>query len=334
MDLETIQSRLRKGSYSSATQAFFRDLLLLFTNAIVFFPKDSTESITAHQLRSLTFNEIKTHLPTRPDPLPRKSDPSPSNPPQPKPDSLLSQHKSSSAPILVCRKRSSISKINTTGGFGQNGDRLSNEKKPAPVTKPPVKPSSSDTDDEPPRKVAKEKPPVTGARSLRRSNKNLTSNSNLNKKIQPSSNQKPSSSDKNKTEASASAPDKKRSGAADFLKRIKRNAPAVSDSLRSGGGGSGDGGGSSKGGSSGGKEQKKVNSSSGKGDQKGKERPSRNSGGSNDQKKNETENSSQSKRSVGRPPKKSAEASTVSGKRGRDSGVGGKDKRPKKRSRK
>lgn len=128
--------------------------------------------------------------------------------------------------------------------------------------------------------------------------------------------------DKSKADGS-SGTDKKRSAAADFLKRIKRSAPA--EPLRSGGN-------SSKGGVSGGKDQKKM-IGGGKGD-RGKDKASKHGGGSSSSgdKKNENENSSQSKRSVGRPPKKVAETSNVSGKRGRESG--GRDKRPKKRSKK
>lgn len=129
----------------------------------------------------------------------------------------------------------------------------------------------------------------------------------------------------------AAPSDKKRREAADFLKRIKQNARA--EALRSGG--SSGNGGSRRGGASG-KDQKKM-ISSGKGD-KGKERASRQGGGGgggggSGEKKNENENSSESKRSVGRPPKKVAETSNaVSAKRGRE--IGGKDKRPKKRSKK
>ena len=163
----------------------------------------------------------------------------------------------------------------------------------------------------------KEKPVVTGARSLRRSNKNLTNNISASSKKQSTS---PSSkaglgnkvenpkTDKKKTEA---LPLEKKRSAADFLKRIK-----------SGGGGGG-------GGSSGGKEQKRR--LSGKEDNNRKERVLRQSS----DKKLAKEESSPSKRSVGRPPKKAAETSAVSVKRGKNSG--GKEvaasKRPRKRAR-
>ncbi|XP_054816587.1 uncharacterized protein LOC129316279 [Prosopis cineraria] len=325
MDYETIKRRLRNGTYSRCTQAFFRDLLLLFTNAAAFFPKDSAESRTAQQLGHLVSAEVIHHIPPpRSEPHPRNPDslpPNPSSSTKPNPDSLLSKH-TASAPILVCRKRSAFSTKPSTSSaaFGRKGDLTAHEKKkPALDTKPPpLKPSSSDTDDEPPKKKEK---PVTGVRSLRRSNKSITGNSNKKAAMtsKPPETPKP---DKSKADGS-SGTDKKRSAAADFLKRIKRSAPA--EPLRSGGN-------SSKGGVSGGKDQKKM-IGGGKGD-RGKDKASKHGGGSSSSgdKKNENENSSQSKRSVGRPPKKVAETSNVSGKRGRESG--GRDKRPKKRSKK
>ncbi|MED6157811.1 hypothetical protein PIB30_026888 [Stylosanthes scabra] len=343
VDLETIQLRLQKGNYSSCTNSFFRDLLLLFTNATVFFPRDSPESMAAQQLRQLVMAEMKNQGQAQSDPTPQKTDSNPPNAPQVKPESLLSKHKAS-APILVCRKRSSMSSKPSSVNFSQKGDQPITDKKekPSSDTKPPLKPSSSETDeDEPPK--AKEKP-VTGARSLRRSNKNLSSNSNSGNKKLPS-NSTPKSGNLVTKAAEASKPDKskaeggqdkKRNAAADFLKRIKRNAPV--EALKSGSGGSGAGSSSSsRGGAASVKDQKKI-VNSGKGDNKGKERASRHNngggGGSGDKRnnKNVVENS---KRSVGRPPKKAAESNTASAKRGREnSASASKDKRPKKRSKK
>ncbi|KAI9116423.1 hypothetical protein K1719_012590 [Acacia pycnantha] len=329
MDYETIQRRLRNGSYSRCTHAFFRDLLLLFTNAATFFPKDSAESCAAHQLGQLVSAEVAHRIPvTQPEPLTRNPEslpPNPSSSSKPNPDSLLSKHKAST-PILFSRKRSAFSAKPSISSatFGQKGDLTGHEKKkPAADTKPPpLKPSSSDTDDEPPTKKEK---PITRVRSLRRSNKNLTVTGNSNKKAGTISKPpEPPKSDKSKAEGSAGT-DKKRSAAVDFLKRIKRSAPA--EALRSGGGGSGS---SSKGGGSSGKDQKKM-ISGGKVKEKASKQGGSGSSSSGDKKNNENENSSQSKRSVGRPPKKvAAEASNVSAKRGRENG--GKEKRPKKRS--
>ncbi|GMY22235.1 protein n-terminal asparagine amidohydrolase [Fagus crenata] len=326
VDLETIQTRLQKGTYSSSSLSFYRDLLLLFNNATILFPKSSLESTTARQLRHLVLNKIKNEIPKPSSNSNLKEDsppPTPSAIPEPKPelertDSLLAKHKSS-APIIVCRKRSSISAKPSSAVFGQKDKQVNDEKKSAVDIKPPIKPSSNHAveDSSMMKTNVKEKPVVTGARSLRRSNKNLTNNISASSKKQSTS---PSSkaglgnkvdnpkTDKKKTEA---LPLEKKRSAADFLKRIK-----------SGGGGGG-------GGSSGGKEQKRR--LSGKEDNNRKERVLRQSS----DKKLVKEESSPSKRSVGRPPKKAAETSAVSVKRGKNSG--GKEvatsKRPRKRAR-
>ncbi|BAT93044.1 hypothetical protein LR48_Vigan05g045300 [Vigna angularis] len=339
LDMETIQSRIQKGQYFSCTSAFFRDLLLLFTNATVIFPVDSPESQAARQLHRLVTTEMKNHGQAQSDPIPRKSDSLPPNIPVAKADSLLSKNKAS-GPILVCRKRSTMSAKPSSTNFGQKNDQpiFNDKKERAPSdSKPPTKPSSSDTDeDEPPK--AKEKP-VTGARSLRRSNKNLN-NKKLPSNSTPkagSSGNKPSESLKPEKSKAEGGADKKRSAAADFLKRIKRNTSV--DAVKGGGAGGGGSSSSSKGGGGGvgAKEQKKMVNNV-KGD-KGKERASRHGvgggSGSADKRNKNIENSSQSKRSVGRPPKKAAETNAGSSKRGREnSASAGKDKRPKKRSKK
>ncbi|CAJ1958375.1 unnamed protein product [Sphenostylis stenocarpa] len=339
LDMETIQLRIQKGHYSSCPNAFYRDLLLLFTNAIVFFPHDSPESQAARQLHRLVTTEMKIHvLAPQPDPLPRKNDSLPQNAPLAKPDSFFSKNKAS-GPILVCRKRSSMSAKPSSATFGQKGDQpILNDKKERSSSdaKPPTKPPSDTDEEEPPK--AKEKP-VTGVRSLRRSNKNLN-NKKLSSNSTPkagSSGNKPSETLKQEKGKAEGGPDKKRNAAADFLKRIKRNTAV--EAVKGGSGGGGGSSSSSKGGGGGVgvKEQKKM-VNNGKGD-KGKERASRNSvgggSGSGDKRSKNSENNSQSKRSVGRPPKKAAETNAGSAKRGREnSASAGKDKRPKKRSKK
>ncbi|KAM0989670.1 hypothetical protein ACFX15_013067 [Malus domestica] len=87
---------------------------------------------------------------------------------------------------------------------------------------------------------AKDNPVITGTRSSRRTNMSTAHHENNNgsasKKKQSASPaslkaETPKPDKKGKTEAAGS--DKKRSAAADFLKRIKRNSPA--DTLKSGG---------------------------------------------------------------------------------------------------
>lgn len=99
MDLETVQARLEEGTYSECTHKFYRDLLVLFNNAIIFFDKTSSEHITAQEIRKLVMKETPTRTQRHRD-FPPKPDPTK------KPDSSHVKPVSSS-PLVVCRKRSS-----------------------------------------------------------------------------------------------------------------------------------------------------------------------------------------------------------------------------------
>jgi len=57
MHLGIIRARLEEGSYSGS-QEFFRDLLLVFKNALIFYPKSSQEHRAAVVLRELANNEM------------------------------------------------------------------------------------------------------------------------------------------------------------------------------------------------------------------------------------------------------------------------------------
>lgn len=57
MDLGTIRAKLEEGSYSGSLE-FFRDLLLVFNNALIFYPKTSQEHGAAWVLRQLANNEM------------------------------------------------------------------------------------------------------------------------------------------------------------------------------------------------------------------------------------------------------------------------------------
>ncbi|KAG5565244.1 hypothetical protein RHGRI_001217 [Rhododendron griersonianum] len=232
MDLETIRTRLENGSYSSCSTQFYRDLLLLFTNAIVFFPKASIESVTAHELRDLVLEEVKKQKSIQrshsssPDPAPSNPTSLETKPDPRKPESLLAKHKSS-GPILVCRKRSSISAKPTDG-------------KPNPNPNAPAKNSSNLKGGES-RKTNER--PATGTRSTRsnKGSQTITSppdsktNSLADKAGNVMRNDKKKKK-KKKNEVAAAAV--KKQGAADFLRRIKRNSP-----LKSGGGEGNSGGG-------------------------------------------------------------------------------------------
>ncbi|KAL6129864.1 hypothetical protein ACLB2K_068246 [Fragaria x ananassa] len=350
VELETIEAKLQNqkdsSSNSTSTLQFYRDLLLLFTNAVVFFPKSSTESVAAHQLRRLVLNEMnKSNLITRPDPSSGPSDSLPSLQARfPKSDSLLAKHKST-APIFVCRKRSSVSskpstsarKASTTADLPTAEAPAASDIKPLNNSKKASNSNNAEEDNGLAAANTTKEKPVTGTRSSRRMTtthqvNNARASSTKKKVSSPA--ETPRAGKKRKTpEEPATPSDKKRSGAAaaaDFLKRLKRNSPAQQKlKLKSGTGTST---------SSRGAEQKKRGGN--KAD-KVKERVSKQSGGEN--KKQVKEESSPSKRSVGRPSKKAAETSAaaniVSPKRSRENGAKQQQqqqeasKRPKKGSR-
>lgn len=315
VDLKAIETKLQKGSYSSCTAAFYRDLLLLFTNATIFFPKSSLESVAAHELQHLVSKELKKNTQvTQSDPSPEPSDSvPPASPPHTKrseletSDLFLPKNKPH-VPIIVCRKRSSISSKPSSSSFAPKDEQQSEEKEMKPVIdlKPPVITSNIVED----QAVKPKEKPVTGTRSSRRSKENATTttnNSSISSKKQSLSIGKV---EKKKPEA---LPTEKKRSAADFLKRIKRNS--LTETQKSGRRGEGSG--------------EHKGKDSGKSD-KGKERVLRTSG---ERKAVQKEKSSPSKRSVGRPPKKAAETNAASSKRQREGSGKESSKRPRKRSR-
>ncbi|KAG7010253.1 hypothetical protein SDJN02_27046 [Cucurbita argyrosperma subsp. argyrosperma] len=58
IDLRTIRARVVKGAYADSFHPFFRDLLLLFNNAIIFFHTTSPENDAAVKLRALVLEEM------------------------------------------------------------------------------------------------------------------------------------------------------------------------------------------------------------------------------------------------------------------------------------
>ncbi|XP_022991859.1 uncharacterized protein LOC111488379 isoform X2 [Cucurbita maxima] len=344
LDLETVQAKINSGSYSSSTHAFYRDLLLLFNNVVTFFPKSSKESVAARELCILVSIEMKKALQVAQiDPSPEVVDSSPTIPSRSKgPDlegsqSLLAKQKSS-VPIIVCRKRSKISsKLSSTTGLGEKGERSNDDEKLAVDLKSSIKIASTNpVEDQGTAKDSKVKEkPITGARSMRRSNDSATNSSGPTiKKQNTNSGWKPSSGNETETQIPIPIPipDKKKSdtvtlekkrSAADFLKRIKQNSPAETTTKRTGRGGSSSSVVNTA------AEQKKG---SGGKSEKGKERVLA-IRQSNNKKRLKEDGSSPSKRSVGRPPKKAAEADPTPIKRARE-GVGKEPlKRPKKRAR-
>lgn len=325
MDLETVQARIEDGSYFSCPAKFYLDLLVIFNNAIVFFPKSSPESTAANELRGIVMEELKRTRTHSKDPSPV---PGPlriqTKPELERSDSLLAKHKST-VPIVVCRKRSSISAKATASGNNNKPEKQADSKPPL-NPKPPVKSSSNEEESS--------IKPVTGVRSMRRSSKGRSSNnnsnasqSNNNNNNQQNANTKQTNSSSDKKEEAKpekkKEESKKRGAAADFLKRIKKNSPTkgtLVEALKNNNptedvvvvvkGNK--------------KEQQKR-----KVDER-REAPVRRSGGGGASK----EEGSPSKRSVGRPPKRGGREVVVQEKRGREnSEKEDSSKRPKKRSR-
>ncbi|XP_019187053.1 PREDICTED: nucleolar and coiled-body phosphoprotein 1-like [Ipomoea nil] len=210
VDLETVQARIDDGSYSSCSTKFYLDLLLLFNNAIVFFPKSSPESIAAHQLRSLVMKELKIKNMNNQTPLSSSTTPPPPTKAQPDPeqdssDSLL--RCTTAAPIVVCRRRSSIS---------------------AKATAAPGDDTSPKEDDSLAKLKMKERSPVTRVRSMRRTSKGRLNLNHSQPTKQPDEEEEEeeevAKAEKKKKKEEVSSIDKKRK-AADFLKRINKSSP-------------------------------------------------------------------------------------------------------------
>lgn len=102
MDLDTVQSRLDKGIYCDCHPKFYRDLLLVFTNAVLFYRKSSAEHIAARELRKLVIDEINQKT-RKPKIQPRKPDPELQHL-----EPVVKKPRSSTT-MVVCRRRSSSS---------------------------------------------------------------------------------------------------------------------------------------------------------------------------------------------------------------------------------
>lgn len=332
MDLETIQTRIDDGSYSSCCTKFYVDLLLLFNNAIVFFPKASPESLAAQELRELVMKDLKNKdlsqslpLKLQPTPEPEKSD-------------LLLAKNSSTNPS---RKRSSISAKASSSSANKKvkkeKEKEKEDDKPVTNSKPLIRSplSTSNEEDDSVKLKIKEKP-VTGARSMR-SNKGRTNINKTEPTTPHSSNNKslgsqqhvvkdkgePGKGDKKRSETASST---KKSSAVDFLKRIKKNSPAkgtIVEALKS-----------SKDNAKGGKKEQQNKKMDERKD--GPVRRSSGGGGGGSGRKTAKEESSPSKKNTGRPSRKGKEKEVVVSrrKRGRDGGEGeGSSQRAKKRPR-
>ncbi|KAK1259620.1 hypothetical protein QJS04_geneDACA010394 [Acorus gramineus] len=310
VDLETVRSKVEKGEHPPDQRSgFFRDLLLLFNNAIAFFPKGSSESVAAFELRRLVSKEATASVTSPASRSESEKEPQPSDdpPPEAKPaetDLIKDSLPPKRGPVLIaCRKRSSIS----------------------------AKAAASSTVVEKPNLEAKEeskaetKKSSSGTRGLR-TNKVLNprlKQVSAEEKPAPPSPPPPTKAEKKEAAASAAAAAKKRSEAAKFLNRMKKGGGSSSSlknssvappsSTAAGGGGSrGD---SKRGSASGGGTRKVEGLRHGSGGKKEAKSPA-------------------AKRGVGRPPKRAAPPpAKARGKRGREAEAKTAKQPPRKRGR-
>ncbi|KAB2631437.1 hypothetical protein D8674_008956 [Pyrus ussuriensis x Pyrus communis] len=121
LDFEMVQTRLEGGWYSHCSRMlFFRDLLIIYNNAIVFFGKMSPEYKAACELRSLVSKEMARLAPKQDAPSEEEILTQPAPPLNPDPetsDSFLAKSKLS-LPLNACCKRSSIAARASTSSLG------------------------------------------------------------------------------------------------------------------------------------------------------------------------------------------------------------------------
>lgn len=322
MDLHEVQSRLNKGVYTDCTHKFFRDLLLLFNNAVVFLRKTSPEHMAAQELRSIVLKEMKDQL-QKPQPTidtvklhaPKLE----SKVPKIEPDRSVKPSKPS---VVVCGLRRSAN-----GGAGTKS-RKGDKKERGEVEE---KGKASEVED---KGIRKKRTQERGGRrgSRRDSSKNVGKTEHAYGGNELSSHD---GLEEMKMEKIENAKMTKQGAARTFLKRMKQNSTSIEVKR-----GSSD---VSEGGES---EDSMVEEDEKK--QKGKTKPderkkrvTRSStgrrGGRGGGRRDE-ESSGRAKRGVGRPPKRpeTAEAGNGSGKRGRGNGEAdqmGSAGRPRKRTR-
>ncbi|OIT34895.1 PREDICTED: uncharacterized protein LOC109244091 [Nicotiana attenuata] len=348
IDLEMVQSWLENGRYLSCKSKFFRDLLLLVSNAIVFFKKNSSEFVAATELRQLILKEIsqtkaksyslsgkQTSLKSAS--LSQKEITKPS-------DSLLLKTNISGS-MIVCRKRSSIKAKASASSSG--GDKKREQSITRPVEKvvvdtlqQPSQLASNAGENRITKKRTRDRF-ASGSASLNKNDKgrpNTASIKNLaavvdkNQGEGESSSQHPQSKSESRNEQSNT--DVKKRSVATFLNRMKQSSSSNSglllDALKSRPLSS-----ASKGGS----EHKKNESGTGGGRKEPaslkthqKKEPTFSK---NPEAKQAKEKGSPMKKNIGRPPKRGADPSPPSSKRSREGAESAAipTKQPKKRSR-
>ncbi|KAF3331131.1 hypothetical protein FCM35_KLT04485 [Carex littledalei] len=208
-------------SYTSATE-FYRDLLLLCANALVFFPKSYQEHAAALHLRSLVMKQINFTDPLKPHQSSSSSlkEVNLTDLPKPKADSDVGGPLLEKPAIIVCRKRSSLAKAASAAVANSANSVVKEEKQ----EKGPV------SDPDPNLRKTSTRGPRT---SKTRSNTTLRALSNpdyaSSMKLQKQSSDKVS--DKS-VAASANLPKKR--NAVDFLHRLNDHSASTSSKVSHG----------------------------------------------------------------------------------------------------
>ena len=135
VDLETVRSRLvgataaaaAAACYASASE-FYRDMMLLCANALVFFPRGSPEHAAALQLRALVSKQVsKDRQPHAGAKAPAAAAEEEEKKKPAKADADSAGPLLEKAPLIVCRKRSSIAKA--AAAKGEKAEKAETDKK-------------------------------------------------------------------------------------------------------------------------------------------------------------------------------------------------------------
>ncbi|KAG6399529.1 hypothetical protein SASPL_141010 [Salvia splendens] len=319
MDLETIETRLMEGWYTASATKFYRDLLLLVNHALVFFSKNSSESSAALEIRRLISNEI-SHKHAKSDSssvklvslqsrsMPKKEDAKASPPP-----SLTI-----SGSLIVCRKRSSITKATPSSSGTDKKTQLAEEDTEQQWSSDAEEPKIT-------KKRTRDRIPAASSANSKKNVKNQASKTSPAESVKQQEGRGGGSSSsqvevKGDSKKSHSMSDSKKRDAANFLSRMKqgsspnkgvlvdalKNTPLTSESATG-----------------------KKNESAKRGEKKEPAATRR------VVETRQKEKGSPGKRNVGRPPKRGAAPPPLAGgKRSRDTEPAAASKQPKKRSRK
>lgn len=301
MDLQTVQSRLDRGVYADCTHKFFRDLLLIFNNGVIFFRRSSPEQVAAQELRALVRKELNRKL--------RKPQPVRTVKLEPKheAESLSKPNNTKSFTMVPCETKRSSMKALTDQGANRKADKREKEvvEKPNSVINNQRKNDGNSfvkVDQDKQGGIRKKR---TKERPSRRNTRTNNNKGGGEMKHEYGGNELSSHDALEVIKKESTA--RKKQGAASFLKRMKQNSPSevMEDSDVSEGDDSNE--------SKGDKEVEEKKRRGRKMERRG-ERVTRSSMGGRGGK----EENAKVKRGVGRPPKRPETVATATGKRGRD----------------